>query len=151
MDLFNRINSDISDYEEAFDKFTFWAYIISTPLACLFWFRQIYYPVILNHWFGYPANVQFPNADVSWGYIHTFFYNLVNPPMYMANYFNSCTDSGQYWYIFGQLPAFFIIYSIVFLILNRMFYWSIWNNIIGPVIGDYITPIVDSAFKNFKR
>ena len=151
MDLLNRVNSDIQEYEETFDKITLFVYLITMPLTCLYWAWGNYLPIILNKWFSCPASVQFANADASWNFLHAFCYNCWHPPMNMAEYFNSCTSSGQLWYLFLSLPLFWLVFSIIFLIINRIVYWTIWNHIIGPILGDYLRPIVDSAFQNLKH
>lgn len=151
MDLFSKLNDDVNSYNETFDTLLYKVYIILAPIFCLWIFYLRYFPVILNRWFEYPANVEFPKANPDWGNIHTFFYNCMNPPMGEAVYFNTLNDVGQYSFIFGSLPIYFIIFTIVYCIVAAIIYWTIWNNIIGPYIGSYLAPIVDAAFKNTKR
>lgn len=142
MNIIKQIDNDINDYDDIFNKLLITGWLIFGFIfaAWIFWF--FYEPIILAKWFNITTYTA-PNAE--WGWWHTFFYRLINPPMHMLDYYNSCTDEGKNWYLILHLPVGMIGFTIVYLIAASCFYWWIWNEIIGPTIGDYLRPIVESA------
>lgn len=149
--IIESFSDDITDFDGIFNKVMKWGYYLIAPLACFWWFRLGYLPVILNKFFGCADNVQFPNAASDLGFWSVLFYEAFHPPMYMAHYFNSCTFGGKWVYMLTMMPGFVIVFSIIYFLIMAMIYRCIWDKFIGPTVGDYLRPVVNSAFRDIKR
>lgn len=141
MGILEKINEDILDYDNGFNVFFEKLYVyLVLPVSCLHIFHRCYLPLILNHWFSYPDDTKFPDANSSWGFFYTFFYNFFHPSMELAKYYNECKEWNAVWYLLGMGPGWLLLYTIIYVLACSVLYWIFFNLFFGGLIEGYSSP-----------
>ncbi len=141
MGMLEKINEDILDYNNGFEWLFIKIYLyVILPISCLHIFHRCYLPVILNHWFSYPADTKFENANPSWGFLHTFFYNCVHPSMDYAVFYNTCSGWETFWFIVGLFPGWLLLYTAIYTFVFAGLYWGCFNLFFGGLLQIYSEP-----------
>lgn len=139
----------IEDFDKTFWFLSFWFFVIGFILVSMISYIWLYEAIVWYWIYGMPPAYQEPTQVL--GCYDLFVYHFHNPPQYfLDNYLRS--TSGEKWAkILLVYPSIVALYTIVYAFIAGTLYVFLWQNFVGPMIGNIISPIVDAAFKNFKH
>jgi hypothetical protein len=121
-------------------KIIFYIGLSYITLLCIYY---CYIPVFYYILFDYNTQSSLPN---DYNTIQLIYYKITQPPTMWINYYQHLSTLYKWIYLLTALPITILSYIILFFITLFTIALFLWNNLIAPIIGSSLQPIIQNAF-----